>query len=1077
MPKHSHPDFLIKLILRARAIETETDGRDRGYIMLVTTVLSVMLFSLLAAYLVLTDLNKTATSAFVDGNNTFMASEFGLNMRASAIKNKFEGYSRPSGSSPTGIPVNTPTTPGAKPTPSELIAAMQKCISGTSVEKGNGDFACTGSTDTRYNFKSDWKDVKGTSNGSEEKTNTSNYTAYTFVADKTTYDTTTKKPPTETIGTGELYAGLKAQKYQYTVYASAVDNQSTVGTTNANTVLQMDFKSRVIPLFQFAAFYEGDLEVSSASNLTLAGWVHTNGNFYGQPITTDSNIKTTLNSKLTAAGNIYNRIDTYSPNDKYSGKIRVLMLNNSSYAEFPSYSTTTDAAGNPRALSSTEISALENVKDGNAGAQGLTTPSAGFLRKRNYYNSRSAATAAQKADAIGEAWGNADMRLEMFPERGSITNETIIPFNFTAIKNGTAATNCSTTLNEVDEVVGSVTLKKITDPDENYIAPDRTNASTLQCTLFTKGQLQSLRQPVMVLTEIKTDAALRTGEGTTLGKPATLPTAPSITATDATKTKILRALQVAIASTPTPIAYDSLDKTLTDSSLATVKSEFDRLIATISELSAADRVTLSAARPTAIAALRNAWFLPAPIQRVRTNDNPATTANPRNSGFYDGRERRWITMLQTNIKSLSVWNRDGLYVEATDTDKSTAYTASTTTKDNAFNSGVGNNFTDGLAFSRLAADSAKPAGSLQQFGLGASDTSEGGLVFHATVSDNLNGDTTTNASGKKLAKIEDADDITFDTTKPIYKKNADNTNAQKDGVDIIMDYARKYKNAINTTGGTDKAYAPHGYYGESPYGFAFNDGNYLPGALTLVTDQAIYIQGNFNNHGAAQSNTAANTPSNNRLPAAIMGDTITVLSNQCVAASSDKTTRNHLAVPASQINCGLPRVETGSVDVTVTDVDKNYAEGYYTAANSNFVAGTTKGPANTAIYYTVSNSTAVNAAFLSYSGVAWGNLGTNRGYSVSTTAKRSSGEINNYMRMLENWGSTAITRKFFNYTGSFVSLGSPLESSGGFYSTGKYYLIPQRNFNFDDKFELVDGLPPLTPRAVYLQQEVFKRTF
>ena len=84
------------------------------------------------------------------------------------------------------------------------------------------------------------------------------------------------------------------------------------------------------------------------------------------------------------------------------------------------------------------------------------------------------------------------------------------------------------------------------------------------------------------------------------------------------------------------------------------------------------------------------------------------------------------------------------------------------------------------------------------------------------------------------------------------------------------------------------------------------------------------------------------------------------------------------------------------------------------------------------------------------------------------------------MRMLEKWGGGGTNLPYFNYSGSFVSLSNPLESSGvygGGGGTNSYYQIPNRNFNFDDKFSTFTNLPPLSPRAIYLQQDVFKRNY
>jgi Tfp pilus assembly protein PilX len=1053
---------LIHYMLRAQQIARQDGRSDRGYAMLIVSLVSIAMFSMLAAYMTMTNLSKSSTNAYVDGTNTFYAAESGLNKRAQQVREKFINYA-----TPTGTPVGGTTSVVS-------AAAISNCFSvapGTTAS--SDDFECRNFSFRYNNNIAASKTSEGETVISEQNDNQNsvNYVAYTFVADNTKYTDTAKTvPPTKTIDPDQAYAGLKALEYQYTVYATANANQNVAsgitqaeiaakareGTTgilagdsalvasyntkltaanaanasratsntNMNTVLEMNFKSRIVPLFQFAAFYDGDLEMSSSSNMTLRGWVHTNGNLYSSPYTTDSSISTTFLSKVTAAGSIYNRIDA-NTDIAFAGITRVLLTGAdcsvaANCKKFPDYLSTNTAPISVAGFSG-------NLKDGTAGTTVLKAPEPGFLRKRNYYNG-----------TIGEYYAKADVRLEMVPDR-DVTNTgvtpwnrnlSIIPFNFTAIRTGGTAGTCTTT--KPTQPTQPTTGPRIAgaDPANTYIDPDRKDASTLTCNVFGKGQLQSLRQPVLVLKNA--DATLQTAEDTTLGKPSVptgLPTLSVLANTPATKQKILRALQVAIVSTPSPVAYDKLGSPLTDTALATVKTEFDRLISTpaISALLATDgtdKTKLLALSPNQIAALGGAWFLPAPIQRVESNNVQDTTRNLRRSGFYDGREKRWITMLQTNIASLSVWNRDGLYVDATDNTLTTAYATDNTNKDVAFNSGTGANLTDGLAFNRAAADATKPAGSFPYLGLASTDTTEGGLVLYATVNDDLNGD----------GAISAANDVMEDTSSPILKKNADGTNVMESGSTVTIDYPRKYR------GGSTY---------QSPFGFAFNGADYLPGALTLVTDQAAYVQGDFNNNRATQPAAAANTPSSDRLPASIIGDTITILSNQCISTNPTQSATNHLGVPASQIHCGLPRSVTDSVDVTV--------------------GGTT------ATYYSVSGPTAVNAAFLSYTQRSVGNLGTGRGYTSGGTNDQYSGGINNYMRMLENWGGSA--GRFFNYSGSFVSLGTPLEYSGVYFGSGTYYNIPQRNYNFDENFTTFSKLPPLSPRAVYLQQDVFKRAY
>ncbi len=66
----------------------------------------------------------------------------------------------------------------------------------------------------------------------------------------------------------------------------------------------------------------------------------------------------------------------------------------------------------------------------------------------------------------------------------------------------------------------------------------------------------------------------------------------------------------------------------------------------------------------------------------------------------------------------------------------------------------------------------------------------------------------------------------------------------------------------------------------------------------------------------------------------------------------------------------------------------------------------------------------------------------------------------------------------FNYNGSLVSLGTPLEFSGWYRSGGNsdsYFNPPNRNYTYDTSFNAFPSLPPMTPSVIYLQQDVFRR--
>jgi hypothetical protein len=895
MSKPTSSFYLLYWILRAQQF-AKNESSEGGYAMIVTSIITIMMFSLLAAYLTITNLSRSATNAYTEGNSTFYAAESGLNQRSNAIRQKFINYATPTGVSPGFVP-------GTIPGPQN----MADCVDPASISKGSGDFVCQ-ALDLNYKQSTGstvGKGADGKSVAATDYNNNIKYTAYTFASDRTTYiDPVRKIPQVQPIPPGQVYAGLNAQEYKYTIYSTATSKQSGDLDARSMTVLEMTFKSRNIPLFQFAAFYNGDLEMNSTSQMDINGRVHTNSNLYIQPTPYDAATTTTrLLGQVTAANSIYNRVAASTINR--FGITRVLLTGDSANpdAATNTYQALPHGTDNPTRttpLTSVEIAAFEQkVLDGAAGATVLTVPQPGFLRQRD------------PDGAIGEYYGKADLRLELVPNRAGG-----IPFNFAAITDGGSGSSCG-----------------------GFEISTGRQGANLKCTQLNEGQLRSLMQPVMV-------KVLTTDERNRFA-----PTLPAIhTPSNLAQRKILRALQVAIAAQKTPVSLAQLALPLSNSTNDSIRN-----IATV-------LTTLDTSKsPATLAGAVGGYFLPAPIQ-VLTGSGDSTSSYSWKSSYFDRREARWIGMLQTNIKSLTVWNRDGLYVDRDNT--LTTDDDPTTPQINATFNG-GNNIaaydTDSLLFIRVAAKATAAPLSFQRLGLGSVDTSEGGLVFHATVSDDLNGDGTA--------------DLTVDTDK----------------LRIYPDGKKK-----------------------SPYGFAVSAADDLPGPLTVVTDRGIYVQGDYNNF-------AANV---GKQPSALIGDTITVLSNSCTDSVEFK------------INCG------------VTDATHD------------------------------ATATSVNAAFLSYTDPSKGNLG----YIDYGTIQQYSGGLNNYMRMVENWGG-----KNFNYRGSFVSLGSPQEFSGAyvpgsgtndaFVAGGSYYNVPIRNFNYDTDFNAFDKLPPLTPKVIYLQQETFKRSY
>jgi hypothetical protein len=855
------------------------------------------------------------------------------------------------------------------------------------------------------------------------------------------------------IAAGQAYAGLNAQEYVYTVYSTAkkpnlVESNTlasftsdeiaaknrafeiagddaliasydakaaTAAATNAgraannsniNAVLQMDFRVRAIPLFQFGAFYNNDLDISPYSQMDFYGRIHTNktltinsndtnGLRFAGPnagITNDS-----LNYAITAVGNIYTED---LANDGGTGFNYIVMPGGTDSITLSDgrVVNANKLANNKNTPLNNDASApadykLDNFKPyllnylSSTPVQTLNLPALGFLRRTD------------STGAIGDYYGKADLRLTMRFDRA-------IPFDLTTIKTGASdGSTCPTSLN---------------------ITTNRMGRSTAECSSLSKGKLKSLMQPVLVLTKdntterdrfCKQSIPVRTG-GTivnydlnNIGSITPNSTLNSLNATN--KDQILRALQVAIAAAGNRVSYEDVTTTgvLPTAVRTTFKSLLDRLQAdnpgdTALQTALSNTGTIAALPPATIAAIRMGCFLPAPIQKLDT-----AGSNP-----YDLREDRAMKLLQTHLESLTVWNRDGVYVDF-DTDLTTAGTATTANINTAFDDVIMTTpvtySTNNLLFVRaeISADSnsnyqklgygSLPAQSFQRLGLGAIDRTEGGLVLHATLDDT---------------------DFPIDT-----------------------DQKRKY--------GTIKS--------QSPFGLVVSGGSNLPAPLTIASDQAIYTQGDYNTFGYVNiTNIGA------KQPAAILADTITVLSNSCMSGGIGTTISGAGSqtdnFPRGQINCMFNDGRAGRTNSTANGQGRK------------------------------ATPTAVYAAFASNNEASCGNLGatedavycTNRNARSNTatnfrsaSSQYFSGAFHNYVRMLEQWTVDAAgVRVPFTYRGSMVNLGLPQEFNG-LAVWENVYDMPNRDWGFDLLFNSFDKLPPLTPRVVYLKQDVFKRTY
>jgi hypothetical protein len=211
-----------------------------GMVLVSTLFLLTALLTLLAAYCTMSASEIATTRSIKNSSDGFFAAEAGLNVRAKEIRDLFVGYNRPTGVSPT------------------LLSPCEGS------NNGSGDFGCE---DFYFARRS----------------------AITYVREDAANPYQTTIPP------DELFQGLSAQEYRYTVTSEA---KNPSGRTEA--ILELVFKSRLVPMFQFVAFFNKDLEILPGANMNLSGPIHTNGDLY---LNSDATLK--VLGQVSTASDIY----------------------------------------------------------------------------------------------------------------------------------------------------------------------------------------------------------------------------------------------------------------------------------------------------------------------------------------------------------------------------------------------------------------------------------------------------------------------------------------------------------------------------------------------------------------------------------------------------------------------------------------------------------------------------------------------------------------------------------------------------------------------------------------------------
>lgn len=206
--------------------------------------------------------------------------------------------------------------------------------------------------------------------------------------------------------------------------------------------------------------------------------------------------------------------------------------------------------------------------------------------------------------------------------------------------------------------------------------------------------------------------------------------------------------------------------------------------------------------------------------------------------------------------------------------------------------------------------------------------------------------------------------------------------------------------------------------------YTFPTGVTDPTGLTVVSDQGMILQGNYN--------------TKDKQPAAILSDALWVLSQGW-------------EVPSNSGNHPNDRKSVFDLDTDIRDVPSSDAPGG-TGGQGSF-SGTTALGINAALLFGLGPST---------KDPNWYN-----------------GGLENFPRFLESWDNRTL-----NYRGSFVSLGRAQHKlanwacgSGDDCNGTGVYDPPSRAYDYDADFNLVEKLPPMTPKIVYVQQLLYTRIF
>lgn len=703
----NHKLSSIKYWLLSNILKTKSDilktKSEKGYVLVIALAILFGLAGLVLVYARSSRIEQVSNTATVDSTSGFYGAEAALNERANEITKIYQSNSVPSGTSPE---------------------STMACFD-NSISDGTGDYQCK-----TYQF----------SGGDVER---SGYSATTYVLEK---DGGVGKvgnvPP------GDNHAGLNMIEYGHSIIALAfkdsdVQQRQQQGNgqgRGAIAILQMDIKNRLIPLFQFAAFYKDDLEIFPGAAMTLSGPVHTNADLYigGQ-------LKEVKGEVTTAGNNIHDAKKVATPinPNQYKSKI----------------------------IDKFKIPSLR------VGIDPLGLPEPDFL------------------DSSGEYFTKADIRIKFTPTG---TNQSTygedIPFTIEVIErtqanNTPVSAPVAVSLTSaqrhslrqpilVSEQLASIpsSNESFNDDTSNQFYSKAQNPDFSACQPVYKADFSNMRKNIQS------------------AFPSTWNSLTPQQKRDAARFAH-QLLVTKVQEEESPLKFTDLDLVgnngvdgLTFTNIPNIPSSLQtNLVAKLNSLTANEIAALP--YPDASGNTVQRCFAPAPLTDIGRD---ASNHNKPPFRFFNNRENdnngRDMRLLQINIKSLTIWNYEGIYLDGSQLKSANQ-----------------------LLFKTAPADNKAPANSFQALGMAARDTSDDGLVMYLTIDSN------------------------------------------------------SYTNAGGNT---------------SPYGFAIVEGNQLPGlgsdnafnlndptGLTIASDQAVYLQGDYNTR--------------NKQPASILSDSLNVLSKKC----------------------------------------------------------------------------------------------------------------------------------------------------------------------------------------------------